>query len=87
MGVLVPLVARAGVLAKEAAGQADGFEVIWTWCAAAAGGAALRPWSRVVRILAGGHTAVARLIADSPFLATARIRDAIRPGDDADRGD
>ena len=91
MGVLIPLVARAGVLAEagsvltaaragrgalltitgepgigktrlaeEAAAQADGFEIIWTWCPAATGGAALRTWSRVVRVLAGGHTAVAR---------------------------
>jgi MoxR-like ATPase len=100
MGALVPLVARAGVLAEvdsalaaaragrgtlltvtgepgigktrlaeAAAGRAAGFEVVWTWCPAAAGGAALRPWSRVVRVLASRHTAVARLIADSPFLA------------------
>ena len=113
MGVLIPLVARAGVLAEvgsvltaaragrgalltvtgepgigktrlaeEAAGQADGFEVIWTWCPAAAGGAALRPWSRVVRVLAGGHTAVARLIADSPFLAA--LADPARSGNARD---
>ena len=99
MGVLIPLVARAGVLAEvgsvlaaaragrgalvtvagepgigktrlaeEAAERAGGFEVVWTW-GAAAGGAALGPWSRVLRVLAGGHAAVARLIADSPFLA------------------
>ncbi len=98
--MLIPLVARAGVLAEvdsalaatragrgtlltvtgepgigktrlaeAAAGRAAGFEVAWTWGPAAAGGAALRPWSRVLRILAGGHAAVARLIADSPFLA------------------
>ena len=113
MVVLIPLVARAGVLAEvgsmltaaragrgalltvtgepgigktrlaeEAAGQADGFEVIWTWCPAAAGGAALRPWSRVVRVLAGGHTTVARLIADSPFLAA--LADPARSGDGRD---
>jgi hypothetical protein len=35
----------------------------------AAGGAALGPWSRVLRVPPGGHAAVARLIADSPFLA------------------
>ena len=99
MGALVPLVARAGVLAEvdsaliaaragrgtlltvagepgigktrlaeEAAERADGFAVVWTWGPAAAGGAALGPWSRVLRVLAGGHAAVARLIADSPFL-------------------
>ena len=113
MGVLIPLVARAGVLAEagsvltaaragrgalltitgepgigktrlaeEAAAQADGFEVIWTWCPAATRGAALRPWSRVVRVLAGGHTAVARLIADSPFLAA--LADPARSGDARD---
>jgi hypothetical protein len=111
--VLIPLVARAGVLAEagsvltaaragrgalltvtgepgigktrlaeEAAGQADGFEVIWTWCPAATGGAALRPWSRVIRVLAGGHTAAARLIADSPFLAA--LADPARSGDARD---
>ena len=99
MGVLIPLVARAGVLAEvgsvlaaaragrgalltvtgepgigktrlaeEAAERAEGFEVVWTW-GAAAGGAALGPWSRVLRVLASGHAAVARLIVDSPFLA------------------
>jgi hypothetical protein len=98
--VLVPFVARAGVLAEvdsalaaaragrgtlltvtgepgigktrlaeEAAGRAAGFEVVWTWCPAAAEGTALRPWSRVLRVLAGRHAVVARLIADSPFLA------------------
>jgi AAA ATPase domain len=113
VGVLIPLVARAGVLAEvgsvltaaragrgalltvtgepgigktrlaeEAAGHADGFEVIWTWCPAASGGAALRPWSRVIRVLAGGHTAVARLIADSPFLAA--LADPARSGDGRD---
>src|SRR5512138_938496 len=100
MGVQVPLVARAGVLAEidsalaaaragrgtlltvtgepgigktrlaeAVAERAAGFEVVWTWCPAAAGGAALRPWTRVVRVLAGSHAAVARLITDSPFLA------------------
>ncbi len=53
----------------EAADRAAGFEVIWTWCPSAAGGAPLRPWSRVVRTLAAGHAAAARLVAGSPFLA------------------
>ena len=114
MGVLIPLVARAGVLAEvgsvltaaragrgalltvtgepgigktrlaeEAAERAEGFEVIWTW-GAAAGGAALGPWSRVLRVLAGGHAAVARLIADSPFLAG--LTDPARAGDGRDPG-
>src|SRR4029077_16605849 len=69
-------------LAEEAARRADGFEVIWTWCPAAAGAAALRPWSRVLRILAGGHAAVARLIADSPFLTA--LADPARAGGDRD---
>jgi len=72
-GALLTVAGEPGIgktrLAEEAAGRAAGFEVIWTWCPAAAGGAALRPWSRVVRVLAGRHAAVARLIADSPFLA------------------
>ena len=100
MGVLYPLVARAGALAEvdsvlaaarggrgslvaltgepgigktrlaeAAADRAAGFEVIWTWCPPAAGGAPLRPWSRVVRTLAAGHAAAARLVDGSPFLA------------------
>jgi len=72
-GALLTVTGEPGIgktrLAEEAAGRAAGFEIIWTWCPAAAGGAALRPWSRVVRVLAGRHAAVARLIADSPFLA------------------
>jgi hypothetical protein len=115
MGVQVPLVARAGVLAEvdsalaatragrgtlltvtgepgigktrlaeAVAERAEGFEVVWTWCPAAAGGAALRPWTRVVRVLAGSHAAVARLITDSPFLAAladpARAEDRRDPG-------
>ena len=114
MGVLIPLVARAGVLAEvgsvltaaragrgalltvtgepgigktrlaeEAAERAEGFEVVWTW-GAAAGGAALGPWSRVLRVLAGGHAAVARLIADSPFLAG--LTDPARAGGGRDPG-
>jgi len=112
--VLIPLVARAGVLAEagsvlaaaragrgalltvagepgigktrlaeEAAERAEGFEVVWTW-GAAAGGAALGPWSRVLRVLAGGHAAVARLIADSPFLAG--LTDPVRAGGGRDPG-
>ena len=114
VAVLIPLVARAGVLAEagsaltaaragrgalltitgepgigktrlaeEAAERAEGFEVVWTW-GAAAGGAALGPWSRVLRVLAGGHAAVARLIADSPFLAG--LTDPARAGGGRDPG-
>jgi len=114
VGVLIPLVARAGVLAEvgsvltaaragrgalvtvagepgigktrlveEGAERAEGFEVVWTW-GAAAGGAALGPWSRVLRVLAGGHAAVARLIADSPFLAG--LTDPARAGGGPDPG-
>jgi hypothetical protein len=114
VGVLIPLVARAGVLAEvgsvlaaaragrgalltvigepgigktrlaeEAAERAEGFEVVWTW-GAAAGGAALGPWSRVLRVLAGRHAAVARLIADSPFLAG--LTDPARAGGGRDPG-
>ena len=72
-GALLMITGEPGIgktrLAEEAAARAAGFEVVWTWCPAAAGAAALRPWSRVLRTLAGGHAAVARLIADSPFLA------------------
>jgi len=56
--------ARAGV------GHDPDFEVIWTWCPAAAGSAPLRLWSRVVRLLAGGHAVAAQLVDGSPFLST-----------------
>ena len=72
-GALLTVTGEPGIgktrLAEEAAGRATGFEVVWTWGPAAAGGAALGPWSRMLRILAGGHAAVARLVANSPFLA------------------
>jgi predicted ATPase len=81
-GALLTVTGEPGIgktrLAEESAGRAGGFEVVWTWCPAAAGAAALRPWSRVLRILAGGHVAVARLIADSPFLAA--LADPARAG-------
>jgi hypothetical protein len=62
-------------LAGAGRAQAEAFEVIWTWCPAAAGGAPLRPWSRVVRLLAGDHAAAARLVDGSPFLAALAGRD------------
>ena len=72
-GTLVTVTGEPGIdktrLAEAAADRAEGFEVIWTWCPSAAGGAPLRPWSRVVRTLAAGHAAAARLVAGSPFLA------------------
>jgi len=52
---------RAGA-GRTGAERAEAFEVVWTWCPAAASGAALGPWSRVVRTLAGGHAAAARLV-------------------------
>jgi len=67
--------------ARARAGQDEAFEVIWTWCPAAAGGAPLRPWSRVVRLLAGGHAAAARLVDGSPFLAALAGRAGHPPGD------
>ncbi|HEX5297941.1 MAG TPA: AAA family ATPase [Streptosporangiaceae bacterium] len=67
--------------ARARAGQGEPFEVIWTWCPAAAGGAPLRPWSRVIRMLAGGHAAAARLVDGSPFLAALAGRADHPPGD------
>ena len=72
-GALVAVTGEPGIgktrLAEAAADRAAGFEVIWTWFPSAAGGAPLRPWSRVVRTLAAGHAAAARLVEGSPFLA------------------
>jgi hypothetical protein len=110
IGVLYPLVARAGALAEvdsvlaaaragrgalaaltgepgigktrlaeAAADRAAGFEIIWTWCPSAAGGAPLRPWSRVVRALAASHAAAAQLVAGSPVPGRAG-RPGPRPG-------
>src|ERR1700744_5456519 len=84
-GALVTVIGEPGIgktrLAEAVAdragpGQAGFFEVIWTWCPAASGGAPLRPWSRVVRMLASEHVAVARLVDDSPFLSTLAARDS-----------
>ena len=60
---------RAGT-SQAGTERAELFEVVWTWCPAAADGAPLRPWSRVVRMLASGHVAAARLVDGSPFLLT-----------------
>ncbi|HEU5385395.1 MAG TPA: AAA family ATPase [Streptosporangiaceae bacterium] len=68
--------AAARPQAGAGTGRTADFEVIWTWCPAAAGGAPLRPWSRVVRLLAGGHAAAAQLVDGSPFLAALAGRDA-----------
>jgi DNA replication protein DnaC len=47
-GALVAVTGEPGIgktrLAEAAADRATGFEVIWTWCPSAAGGAPLRPW-------------------------------------------
>jgi predicted ATPase len=57
-GALVAVTGEPGIgktrLAEAAADRAAGFEVIWTWCLPAAGGAPLRPWARLVRTLAAG---------------------------------
>src|ERR1700759_1886228 len=76
-GALVTVIGEPGIgktrLAEGGAdragtGPAGVFEVIWTWCPAASGGAPLRPWSRVVRLLASEHVPVARLVYDSPVV-------------------
>jgi AAA ATPase domain len=93
-GALVTVTGEPGIgktrLAEAAADRAGtdpagAFEVVWTWCPAAAGGAPLRPWSRVVRTLANGHAAVARLVDGSPFLAALAGRASI-PGRDPASG-
>ena len=58
---------------RSPADPAGAFEVIWTSCPSAAGGAPLRPsGSRVVCMLANGRCRpAARLVDGSPFLAAA----------------
>jgi predicted ATPase len=84
-GALVTVTGEPGIgktrLAEEVAdragkGQAGAFDVIWTWCPTASGGAPLRPWSRVVRMLANEHVAAARLVDGSPFLSALAGRDS-----------
>src|ERR1700748_3917342 len=57
-GALLTVTGDPGIgktrLAEEAAERAGEFEVVWTW-GAATGGAALGPWSRVLRGLGGPH--------------------------------
>ena len=82
-GALVAVTGEPGIgktrLAEAAADRAEGFEVIWTWCPSAAGGARCargRAWCARWR----GHAAAARLVAGSPFLA------ALAPGSRPGRG-
>jgi hypothetical protein len=95
-GTLVVVAGEPGIgktrLAEAVAdrARADGagaFEVIWTWCPAAAGGAPLRPWSRVVRMLASGHATAARLVDGSPFLTALADRDRTSADRDRDLAD
>jgi AAA ATPase domain len=74
--------AQAGqrIVGQDHADQARAFEVVWTWCPAAAGGAPLRPWARVVRMLAAGHAEQGRAFPH-PDQAVA----AARRGDWLDR--
>ncbi|HZC41597.1 MAG TPA: AAA family ATPase, partial [Streptosporangiaceae bacterium] len=84
-GSLLLLTGEPGIgksrLLEEAAGRAQGFQTVRSWCPPAAAGAALRPWSQVVRALAGADTAAARLVGDSPYLTGLAAAGRPLPGD------
>ncbi|MFF3446263.1 ATP-binding protein [Streptomyces sp. NPDC002667] len=71
-GGLVTLTGAAGAgktrLAEEAAGRAEGFRTVWTWCPPDAVEHALRPWSRLLRDLVVADERCGRLVAASPCL-------------------
>ncbi|MEU6255006.1 AAA family ATPase [Streptomyces sp. NPDC047043] len=71
-GGLVTLTGPAGAgktrTAEEAAGQADAFRTLWTWCPPETAGRAFRPWSRLLRELVADDVRCGRLVAASPPL-------------------
>ncbi|MGW2832042.1 ATP-binding protein [Streptomyces sp. NPDC001286] len=71
-GGLVTLAGPAGAgktrTAEEAAGHAEGFRTLWTWCPPQTVGRAFRPWSRLLRELVADDVACGRLVAASPPL-------------------
>ncbi|MFF4257321.1 ATP-binding protein [Streptomyces sp. NPDC001663] len=71
-GGLVTLTGPAGAgktrTAEEAAGQADAFRTLWTWCPPETAGRAFRPWSRLLRELVADDVGCGRLVAASPPL-------------------
>ncbi|MBO0774278.1 MAG: AAA family ATPase, partial [Actinobacteria bacterium] len=84
-GSLVLVTGEPGIgksrLLAEAADRARGFRAVRSWCPPAATGAALRPWSQVVRALAGADTTAARLVSDSPYLTGLAAAGQRLPGD------
>ncbi|MFI8229168.1 AAA family ATPase [Streptomyces sp. NPDC085900] len=71
-GGLVTLAGPAGAgktrTAGVAAGHAEGFRTLWTWCPPQTVGRAFRPWSRLLRELVADDVACGRLVAASPPL-------------------